>query len=78
MEGKRFAGEDFGLRLDVILEIHHVVVGIRALEGQDVSVLPVNLNAGGGHIDGLHAEGGDGHNGNDRQHEGEDQPLVLP
>jgi len=29
-----FAGEDFGLRLDVILEINHEVVGIRAAKGE--------------------------------------------
>jgi len=78
LEGKRFAGEDFGLRLDVILEIHHVIVRIRTRERQDVSVLAVNLNADRSHIDGLHAESGDGHNGDDREHEGENQPLVLP
>jgi len=34
LKGKSLAGEDPGLRLDVILKIHHVVIGIRALEGR--------------------------------------------
>src|SRR6267142_2128403 len=78
LESKRFAGEDFGLRLDVILEINHEVVGIRAREGKNIGVLAINLNASSGHVNGPHAEGGDGNNGDDREHEGENQPLVLP
>ncbi len=65
------------MRLDVILEIHHVVVGIRALERKDIGILTVNFNTGGSYINGLHAESGDGHDSHDSEHEGENQPLML-
>ena len=45
---QRFAGQNLRLRLDVVLEIHHVVVGIRALEGQNVGIFAVDFDAGGG------------------------------
>ncbi len=65
------------MRLDVIFKIHHVVVGIGAREGEDISVLAVNLNPSSSHVNGLHTESGDGHNGDDGKHKGENQPLVL-
>src|SRR5258706_16440201 len=74
----RFAGMDFELKNDVNLERNNVVLRSSTWERKDVSVLPVNLDAGRSHIDGLHAESGDGHDGDDREHEGENQPLVLP
>ena len=66
------------MRLNVVFEIHHVFVGLGTLEGKNVGVLAINLNAGRGHVDGLHAESGDGHNGDDGKHERENQPLVFP
>src|ERR1700736_2784251 len=43
-ERQGLTGEDLGLGFDVIICIHHVVVGIGALEGKDIGVLAVNLD----------------------------------
>ncbi len=77
LERQRFAGQNFGLRLDVIFEIEHVVVGIGALERQDVGGLAAEFDARRGDVDGLHAERGDRDDGDHREHEGQNQPLVL-
>ncbi len=78
LEGQRFAGKNFGLRLDIVFKIHHEIVGVGALEGKDVGVFAVNLNASSSDVHGLHAKSSDGNNGNDSEHERKNQPLVLP
>ncbi len=72
-----FAGENLGLRLDVVVKIAHVVKRVGARERQDTGIFPVDFDTRGSNVNGLHAEsadGGDGHNG---KHKGEDEPLVL-
>ncbi len=78
LQREGLAGQDFCLRLNVIVRIHHVVVGIRPLKGKNIGIFPVDFNARRGHVDGLHAEGGDADDSNHREHEGQDEPLVLP
>ena len=78
MQRKRLAGQDFCLSLNVILRIHHVVEGVPALEGKNIGIFPVDFDARGGDVNRLHAESGDADDGNDGEHEGQNQPLVLP
>ena len=77
LERQRFAGQNLGLRLNVIFQIEHVVVRIGALEWQDVGVLAAQLDPGGRYVNGAHAERGDRDDGDDGEHERQNQPLML-
>ncbi len=65
LQGQSFTRQNFRLRLDVVIEIHHVPVRIHALKRKNAGIFAVDFDAGGGHIDGLHAESSDGDDGND-------------
>ena len=77
LERQRLAGQNLGLRLDVIFEIEHVVVGIGALERQDVRGFAAEFDARRGDVNRPHAERGDRDDGGNREHERQNQPLVL-
>jgi hypothetical protein len=77
LQRQGFAGEHLGLGLDVVVEIHHGIVGIGALKRKNVVVLPIDLNGGLGDIDGARAKRGDADDGHHGQQERQDQPLVL-
>jgi hypothetical protein len=45
LQRQGLADQDLALRLDIIIEVHHVIVRIDALERQDIGVLAVDLDA---------------------------------
>ena len=65
------------MRLDVVVEIHRVVISLGALERKDVGIFAVDFDTRGGDVNGLGTEGTDGSDGHNCQHEGKDKPLVL-
>ena len=77
LQGQRFAGQDFCLRLNVIVRIDHIVVRVGTWKRKYVGVFAVDFNAGRGHVNRTHAEGGEADDRNNREQEGENQPLVL-
>src|SRR5713226_524170 len=77
LQGHGFAGENLGLRLNVVVKIADVVIRVRTLEWKDVGIFPVNFDTRGGDVNGFHAESADGGDGDNGKHEREDEPLVL-
>ena len=77
LQREGFTGQDLGLRLDVVFEIEHVIVRIGALERKNVGVLAAELDARGGDINRLHAEGGNRNDGDHREHERNNEPLMF-
>src|SRR5208283_520483 len=47
------------------------------LAGKNLGILAVDFDSGSGDINGAHTEGGNTHDGNNREQEGKDQPLML-
>ncbi len=77
LQGECFAGQNAGLRLDVIVDVHHVVVGICARKGKNVGVLAIDLYFCVCNVDRLHAKRRDTHERNYSKHEGKNQPQML-
>src|ERR1700674_4655486 len=77
LQRQGFTGKNLRLGLDVVLEIQQVVVGIHALERQDIRILAIDLDACGSNVNRLHAKRGNRYDGHDRQEKRQDQPLML-
>ncbi len=77
LQGECFAGQNAGLRLDEIVEVHHVVVRICAREGKNIGILTVDLYFCIRNVDRLHAKRRDAYDRNHRKHERKNQPLVF-
>ncbi len=77
LQGECFACQNAGLRLDEIVEVHHVVVRICAREGKNIGILAVDLYFCIRNVDRLHAKRRDAYDRNHRKHEGKNQPLMF-
>ena len=79
LRAKSFAGQNLGLGLDVVFEIHHLrIIALWAIEGQDAGIFSVDLDTSGSLIYRLHAEGGNRDDCYNCKGKGDDQPLMLP
>ena len=68
LQSQSFAGQDTRLRLDVIVDVHLIVVGVGALKGQDIRILAIDFNARRGDVNRLHPKRPNRYDAHDGQH----------